>query len=231
MNVQTLESTVVALLQRYRSAVFSAVSRQSERLEIASIVAFAEHYRVNGWVVRPVNPKGLRSRFVAKTRTSGQPAAYSHFSAQRGRASVEIRMNLAVRGAHDAGIYCVDVAVLAPGKYPPSTAKTAAWMPLENRYLVTFGEAKYLAVYPMLLAQFIGIVHEIKPRFLRRASSSFGEHGHPPPTLLVLGRYSGNSLSIVQSYLSRGIQVHIAPDFDQRLARYSVSGRTSPLYA
>jgi hypothetical protein len=48
-----------------------------------------------------------------------------------------------------------------------------------------------------------------------------------PPTLVSLGRFSGNSSSIVGAYPGRGIHLWVAEDFDVRIAM-SLRMRCSP---
>ncbi len=91
---------------------------------------------------------------------------------------------------------------------------------MANADLVTFAEAKKLRVYPMLLAQFLGVVHEIRPEFLNRQNlaAAFFAGGHFAPALVSLGSYSGNSQRIVDAYPGRMILVNIEPNFDVRVA-------------
>jgi hypothetical protein len=94
---------------------------------------------------------------------------------------------------------------------------------------VTFAEVKKLVVYPMLLAQFLGIVHEIKPQFIGGViSEQFLEEDHLFPTLASLGHFSGNSTKIVEAYPSRNIRVVIAQNFDVRLANLRGGKKSSP---
>ena len=140
-------------------------------------------------------------------------------------------MNLLVRGGRDAGIYCVDVGLTAPGAVPNKIERPRTWRCVENDSLLSFAEVKRLSIYPMLLAQFVGIVHEIKPRFLRRKKpSGFSATEHLPPTLVVLGRYSGNSREIVEGFDRRRLLIHVADNFDIRLAEHRRDEMVSPIY-
>jgi hypothetical protein len=83
----------------------------------------------------------------------------------------------------------------------------------------------------MLLAQFIGIVHEIRPEFLKGPPpEGSGRTKHLPPALVSLGKFSGNSRIIVDSFVSRGISVCIAENYDMRLAAHRNGTTESPLY-
>jgi hypothetical protein len=138
-------------------------------------------------------------------------------------------MNLVVEGAHDRGRYCVDVGIVKPDRVPQN--KVRAWLALKNRDLLSFAEVKRITVYPMLLAHFLGIVHELKPKFLSdRSRIHFNRRNYLPPALLVLGGFSANSRDIVENYLSRGVNVKIAHALDIRISRYRSGNSSSPLY-
>lgn len=228
MDVDAIHRAIKAFLETNRQAFTAIDTNQSKALELAATVGIAEHYRSVGYEVAIVNPKSRPHDFVVKTSTRGYPWNFSHICFRRGDDEFEAHMNLMVSSAHDEGTYCVDVGLTLPGKVP-GQAKRDGWNRLENRDLVTFAEVKKLVVYPMLLAQFIGIVHEIKPRFLsRRLPRDFARCAHLRPTLASLGNFSGNSRKIVDAYSGRGIQVEIAENFDIRLARVRGGSVSSP---
>lgn len=227
MDLAEVRAAIKRVIRTHRAAFQTVANDQAKLLELAAITGYAEHYRSHDYEVSVANPAGRRS-FNIKTSTRGDPWNFSRFVAVRDDDAVELHMNLKVRSAHDKGIYCVDVGVVRAGCIPQSRP-TGGWECLDNASLVTFAEVKKLVVYPMLLAQFVGIVHEIKPKFLavaRRRKSS-----HPPPTLIALGHFSGNSTSIVGSYRARKINIQIAENYDMRLARIRGNPDTSPFFA
>lgn len=186
-------------------------------MELAFSVAACEHYSLNGYEISLQNPAG--NIFVIKSSTRGEPSKYSRFVVTKGNYTCEIHMNLMVRSAQDDGIYCVDLGIVPVEKVPTKTNKS--WKCLENSDLITFVESKKLAIYPMLIAQFIGIVHEIKPIFLAEPlSDEFISQCHFPPSLASLGRFSGNSQSIVKAFpkRKRNISIQILDNFDVRLS-------------
>lgn len=106
------------------------------------------------------------------------------------------------------------------GSLPRGRKKGDKWICAANADLVTFIEAKRLPIYPMLIAQFIGIVHEILPLFMRRSpSAAFASQQHFLPTLVSIGSYSGNTRSIVSRFRKRRLRIRILENFDIRLAR------------
>lgn len=114
---------------------------------------------------------------------------------------------------------------------PDSVNTKLKWICVENDSLITFAEVKRLVIYPMLLAQFVGIVHEIKPRFLRPPPLlGFDRYHHLPPALMALGHFSGNAAAIVRAYKGRGILICVAENFDVRIAAHRKGACQSPLY-
>lgn len=228
MDLSKIHAAIKRVIKKHSEAFVVIGSSQPKLLELASITGFAEHYKAHSFHVRVHNPKG-KAYFAMKAGTNGDPWNFSYFSAHDGIENVELHMNVKVRSAHDSGMYCVDVGVVQAGVVPREKP-TAKWECLPNEALVTFGEAKKLVVYPMLLAQFIGIVHEIKPNFLNHKSTAPTDH--PPPTLIALGSFSGNSRAIVSAYPGRNIKLNIAQNYDVRLARVRRSSTpTSPFYS
>lgn len=228
MDVKALEKAIARVLKTHRGTLFYLASRQSHLLELGATVGVMMHYRAVGFTVKVQNPRG-RASFRVKISTRGHPCDYSRVICSREREVVEIHSNLLVRGAHGSGVYCVDVGVVREGVVPSQKTSTR-FEPLPNEDLKTFAEAKKLVVYPMLLAQFIGIVHEITPSFLRRKDPLFGERGHLPPSLVALGNLSGTSAEIIDGFNRRGFQLKIASDYDIRLARVRKDSSQSPFF-
>lgn len=226
MNVADLEKSIKQIIKDHAEAFKQIGSSQPKLLELAAVTGVAQHYKSQGYSVKVVNPKGKKS-FSVKTSTRGFPWNFSRIHVSNGTDSAELHMNLLVRSAHDEGIYCVDVGVVKQ-TFIPNEKPKGTWTCLDNDHLLTFAEVKKLVVYPMLLAQFIGIVHEIKPGFL--SSPCPLNPPHLPPILIALGHFSGNASVIVNGYASRDIHVTIAHNYDIRLARVRGGSQESPFY-
>ena len=89
---------------------------------------------------------------------------------------------------------------------------------LPNSELVTFAEVKKLVVYPMLLAQFVGIVHEIKPGLGGRLPRGFAKLGHCLRTCIAWALF-GQLKAIADAYPQRKIKITIAPNLISDLRR------------
>ncbi len=230
MNIDAVQTALQDFTRKHSTAFQLVAARQSQLLELAAIVGVDLHYRSNGYSSTIKSPEGTGT-FVVKTSTRGHPGRYSSISFAKDGNVIEAHMNLLVRGARDEGIYCVDVGIVEAGAVPEKVAARGKWVCVPNASLFSFAEVKRLIVYPMLLAQFIGIVHEIRPEFLSNPiPAGFGRYLQLPPTLIALGHFSGNSKVIVESYRSRSVTVCIAEDFDVRLALHRRGSTRSPLY-
>lgn len=216
MDLLEIRKAVARVIRKHREAFEVIGASQTKLLELGAVTGIAEHYRSRGYKPRVINPKGKNS-FIVKTSARGFPWNFSRILIERDSSPCcELHMNLSVEGAHGVGVYCVDVGIVTPGSVP-AAKPAAAWRSARNSELITFAEVKKLVIYPMLLAQFVGIVHEIKPAFLSGRGSMCPVH--PSPMLIVLGHYSANSFDIVQHYHTRGISVIVAANYDGRLAR------------
>jgi hypothetical protein len=186
MNIEEIRQGIKPVIHNHRAAFVQIGSSQPKLLELGAVTGIAEHYKACGYSVRVVNPRG-KSSFTVKTGARGFPWNFSRIIAERDGTTVEIHMNLMVRSAHDDGIYCVDVGIALADSIP-SEKSEEKWACLQNNSLITFAEVKKLVVYPMLLAQFIGIVHEIKPEFLK--SRTGVDKSHLSPILITLQYFS-----------------------------------------
>lgn len=193
-------------------------TRHAQVLELAAFATVVEYYRGHGYKTSPRNLQDGKW-FLVKMSSSGQPSNYSWFQVEDTRGSVYgVHLNLPVYGAHsDDGIYVVDIAVV---KGPPGVVEELGKsVAIPNPDLVTFAEVKNLVVYPMLLAQFLGIVHELKPSFLTGSPpAEFVSAHHFPPALICVGYLHGRCFTICRAYPTRGINVKIVDEFDRRIA-------------
>lgn len=150
MNLEALAKSLEAFVIRHRVTMERLGRRQSQILELGATIGVSQHYSASGFKVTVKNPSS--GVFVIKNGTRGHPCDYSRILCEKEGDMVEIHMNATVRGAHDGGIYCVDVALVKPNVIPEKRPK-GKWECIANRDLLSFAEVKKLVVYPMLLAQ------------------------------------------------------------------------------
>ncbi|MBS1895671.1 MAG: hypothetical protein JST59_30600 [Actinobacteria bacterium] len=218
---------------RSHNAEFQKLTgRQSQLLEVGAFLTAAKHYEWIGYDVKLHNPR--RGQIRVKLGTRGHPWNFSRFEIWGDGRRFEIHTNLPVRDAAETpgARYVVDVAVARSNRIPTSTPGHGqpGFEALANDHLITFVEAKSLVIYPMLIAQFIGIVHELKPAFLHeRPADDFIEAGHFYPSLVSLGYLHGTCRNIVRGFPARQIHIGIVPEFDEAISRLASGPGDSPL--
>jgi hypothetical protein len=226
MNADNVSNAIRLFVRQHRTALDFLNARQTQLLEIGAMVGVVQHYRAYGYNTSIQNPAGT-GEFRVKLSTRGHPADYSHVVCERGTTVCELHSNLSVFGGRAAGVYCVDVAIVNSGVVPTAKGKTAS-QPLQNSDLISFAEAKKLVIYPMLLAQFVGIVHEVTPKFLKRDKRYRLENDHLHPALIALGSLTPNAGDILRSFKLRRYKITIAELFDIRLSAAARGRNLSP---
>lgn len=226
MDAEKVSRAIQQFAREHRTALDFLNARQPQLLEMGAMVGVVQHYRASGYSTSIQNPAGTQV-FRVKLSTQGHPADYSHVVCERGTTVCELHSNLSVFGGRDAGVYCVDVAIVNAGVVPSQKGKKAA-PPTQNSDLISFVEAKKLVIYPMLLAQFVGIVHEVAPNFLKRDKKYQLRDGHLHPSLVALGRLGTNAQDILRSFKRRKYKISIAEHFDIRLSAAARGGNLSP---
>jgi hypothetical protein len=199
-------------------------------LEVVATTLAVNHYASKGYAVEP---RGLvQGAFRTKVSSRGYPWNFSWWRVQRDGLAFEVHSNLAVAGAYglDDAIYVVDVAVI-PENRVPYQRPAQPWTRLPNAELITFLESKALVIFPMLIAQFIGIVFEIRPNHLNgRMRRGFIAQSHFNPSLVSIGYLQGTSQRIVSSFSQRGFTIGVLPHSDSRVRGYVLNpGDPSPL--
>lgn len=226
MNANSVSAAIQQFAKQHRTTLDFLNGRQTQLLEIGAMVGVVQHYRANGYTTTIRNPIGA-GEFRVKLSTRGHPADYSHVVCERGTSVCELHSNLSVLGGRDGGIFCVDVAIVNSGVVPTTKGRTPS-RPVPNGALISFAEAKKLVVYPMLLAQFVGIVHEVTPNFLKKNKKYQLGNDHLYPALIALGNLTPNALEIVKSFRRRKYKIIIAESFDIRLSAIARGQNKSP---
>lgn len=219
MDTETVTKALKSFIKSHRTRFETLSLHESYLLELCGLTVSAEHYKRNSYTVVPDNL--IHGKFKVKPNARGYPHNFSWFSCERGDQKFEIHSNLAVSSSCgiDEGVYVVDVGVISAASIGPleDWKKSPS---VRNSNLVTFLEAKKLVVFPMLIAQFIGIVHEIKPRFLvGHRPKGFRAANHFNPSLISIGYLHGTSKKICSKLGTRGFRIGILPNFDFELSR------------
>jgi hypothetical protein len=232
IDVKAISKSLRGFVRSHNAEFQKLTRRQSQLLEVGAFLVAAKHYELAGYEVDLKNPRGKRMK--VKLTTNGHPWNFSRFEIALDSRRFEIHTNLPVEDAAQTpgARYVVDVAVTASGCVPtaPPDPDEERFVALPNEHLVTFIEAKALVVYPMLIAQFIGIVHELQPDFLNdKIPGEFDELLHFEPSLVSLGYLHSTCFNIVKGLEARKIRIGIVAKFDNALSRLGYGMSASPL--
>ena len=229
-EVDRLRDRIGQFLRDYSVEVKDIAAKVSNIFEAYCYVLFVRYYEKEGLHLQAEN---LTSENVFKFRfsTNGNPWNFSYFTARKnqdGEILFDIRHNQKVVGywvspqeddSEAPGLFAMDVAVIKPGALPdlPKGTKTAGHQTyVSNSDLITFGEAKNLVAYPMLLASFYGIVHEVKPEFVRIDELSlpdgFSEQAHPYPVLFTANFLTKGTKNVLKTFEDRRLLIVIVED-------------------
>ncbi|WP_054312003.1 hypothetical protein [Mesorhizobium sp. 1M-11] len=218
MNAPEIEKSLKAFINSHAVQFHQLAVRETALLELGALTMASEHYRLAGYTVTVEN--AINGLFVAKLSSRGYPYNFSWFQCVKGDELYEIHSNLSVMGAHkDGAVYVVDVAVVVGSDQVPKEKPKTAWVALDNAALATFAEVKKLVVYPMLLAQFIGIVHEITPSKLKKLKPGTPTDEHFNPSLITLGYLTKTSSKALKGFAKRKFRVCVVHNFDIYLSQ------------
>jgi len=229
MDVKLVKSAIKKFAKKHQQTFYEIGSRLTQLFELGGGIGVIQHHRAVGYDISFAHP-AKDNRFRIKASSRGHPCDYSRVICHRKEEDFELHFNVATRGAHDDGVYVVDIGAVKKGTIPLIKPK-GPWAGISNESLITFAEVKKLTIYPMLLAQFVGIVHEIRPEYLDQPPpEGFGANARLPSTRLALGNHSGNSHVILDGFQHRGFTILVVPTFDMRLSRAAQDAQVSPLY-
>jgi len=217
VNVPSIQRELKAFIRRHGTSFDHLASAETQILEMSALSVAATHYERHGYGIEPKNL--INGRFRVKLK-SGYKDNFSWYRVSRDGLAFQIHANLGVQSAYqfDTGIYVVDVAVVKDDCVANrGPGKRDEW--ISNGALVTFLEAKKLVAFPMLLAQFVGIVHEIKPRFLLgRRPRGFIAADHFDPSLITVGHLARTAGAIRRGFSDRRFRIRVVTNFDAKIS-------------
>lgn len=226
IDISHIADDLTEIINRFQIQFYNLDRKESQLLELSALVFTAEYYRERDYIVTPKNLIDGANEFFIKIRANAKPFRYSYFDICKGEEKFEIHGNLQVKGCFDEnGIYVVDVAVIKNGQIPTILKEQKKWKAVPNSGVITFLEVKKLIIYPMLLAQFVGIVHEIKHCFLEgKIPRGFKKQMHILPSLLAIGYLSGTANNIISGFKTRNYKILIVPNFNREISNLRRDG-------
>ena len=190
----------------------------NQTFEAFVFVSVAEWYTDHGWqveVINAVESETGKREIHLKFNTRGRPDKYTYFKCKKGDQEIQIRHQLRIatysyieEDDDPRANIVLDVAVINSNDL--SAFETDDHV--ENQHLITFGEAKHMSAFAELVANFIGLVHELKPDLLkRRKSRKLGNANreHLAAFLYVSGLIYPTAQGIKKTIEKRGYDIDI----------------------
>jgi hypothetical protein len=180
----------------------------NQTFEAFALAQTIKWYMVRNWKVSCVNPKG--GQFRLKFSTRGKPVNFSFFILKNEGQTIHVRHQLRVGIRHNltsSANINLDVAVYKE----TDLTKYALDDFLPNQELISFGEAKHMSAYAELMANFIGLVHELLPEKLDniRNEDINNPTTHIPPFMIVSGILYHTAKELKNSIADRGYDIDV----------------------
>jgi hypothetical protein len=236
MGRRELAKALEKVILQYNETFGLLSKKDGALLELSAMMLAVQHYEQLNYKVKPiisddVRKEGKRVAFKPKWGTRGKPRKHSWWEIERDGEKYEIHMNAPVWDgiSGKTGVYVVDVAVIKKEAVTTDDERYKAVTGFNNNDLITFMEAKSFPIYPMLVAHFLGIVHEIKPWALNgKTPYRFLKESHFDPTLLSRGVPKVNVGNLLRSLSKRKIKVRVIHNFEVYVQRGNLGKTTKP---
>jgi len=165
----------------------NAVNQTFEAYVFAKVI---EYYKNKNYKVTIVNPKvDGKEVFKLKFSTRGAPNKYSYALLEMDGEKFQLRHQLRIsttsnsrKLGYKANI-CCDISIIKDQDLKFFTTNDS----VSNDQLVSFGEVKHMSAFAELVANFIGLAHELTPKRLKRTRIKGYVSEHIPPFLYVSG--------------------------------------------
>lgn len=197
----------------------STVNQTFEAFVFASVISW---YKERGWAVSFANPAATdahrKPTLRLKFSTRGRPNNYTYATCSSGDEILQIRHQLRVAtrayrtSSKSRANVVLDVAVVNDLDLSEHGTNDH----VENKSLITFGEAKHMSAFAELVASFLGVVHEMQPERLRRIRvrrklprPRSSAPPHPPPFLFVSGFLFHTAQGLVETIVRRKFDVDV----------------------
>ncbi len=185
----------------------------NQTFEAYTFASTIKWYEKCGWKVSITSPivKGKKV-FRMKFSTRGAPENYSYASCRKGNTECQIRHQLRVatkshreKNKYPANI-CCDIAVLNNVDIKNYLSDQA----IPNDELISFGEVKHMSAFAELIAGFLGVVHELQPKRLRKIRvKTWVKNDHIAPFLNVSGYLQKTAKGLAETITKRKYDIAI----------------------
>lgn len=208
-----IKKALSEFFEGHRDDIDSFGRTVNQTFEAFVFAATISRFLQDGWSVefrhpRTAGPAPESQTLRLKFSTRGQPNNYSYAVCRRGDDEVHIRHQLRVATKfhtdelkHPANV-CLDVAVIKSTDL--QGYRTDDYV--ANEKLITFGEAKHMTAFAELVANFVGLVHEMQPERLQATDASADKL---PPFLYVSGFLNRTARGVEESLRNRKYDIEI----------------------
>lgn len=205
---------LASFFKKEKARINSFGSTVNQTFEAHIFALVIKWYQKRNWNVQLVNPIGPygKGEFRLKFSTRGAPKGYSYARCFNGNESCQIRHQLRVSTKHERKNHerpaniCCDVVIIRDVELEHYNTDQA----LPNDQLISFGEMKHMSAFAELLAGFIGMVHELDPKRLKRVrKKSWKATHHLSPFLYVSGIMYQTAKGIKETIHNRRFDIDI----------------------
>jgi hypothetical protein len=235
IDTDKLKQDLGTFFQEKRPDLYAFGRTVNQVFEAFVFAAVATWYREQDWTIEFVHPKKHTGKHLRlKFNTRGRPSNYSFIRCSKGQVEVHIRHQIRVATAHyrigqrfRANVV-LDVAVITPADL--EWMDTNDYIPNEN--LISFGEAKHMSAFAELVANFVGLIHELQPQRLKKHRFKTRKQTvgamHVSPFLFVSGFLFPTAKGLRETILRRGYDIDIFWRTNQLCQDLQVSGKAKP---
>jgi hypothetical protein len=213
IDKRAAEQQLEAFFRKNKSRIQDFGSTVNQTFEAFVFASVLNWYTSEGWSVNIVNPASSPNEVKLKFNTRGMPERYSYAVCEKDNTRIQVRHGLRVATFYNKPDFSfpanvvLDVAVINDRNL--SGFKSNDF--IDNIDLITFGEAKHMSAFAELIANFLGLVHEIKPDAMQPISSSQTSNLrlHPVPFLYVSGHLYPTARGVLESIKARNLNIDV----------------------
>lgn len=213
IDTEVVENRLEIFFRNNKSQIQNFGSTVNQTFEAFVFASVLNWYISNGWSVDIRNPVSNPKEVKLKFNTRGKPGGYSYAICEKNNEKIQVRHGLRVSTFYNKPGFTfpanvvLDVAVI----YDRDLSQLKSNDYVDNTDLITFGEAKHMSAFAELIANFLGLVHEMKPdAMLPFSPNNFKNFpDHPVPFLYVSGYLYPTAKGIFESIKDRSINIDI----------------------
>lgn len=188
-------------------------NKVNQTFEAYTFAETIKWYKNEGWSIRLKNPLIKKTEtFRLKFSTRGTPDNFSYAVCTKGEKICQIRHQLRVstkshlrKNKYPANI-CCDIAIIHDSDLQYHGTDDG----VSNEKLISFAEVKHMSAFAELVAGFVGMVHELQPRRLKRIRvKGWPGNQHIAPFLNLSGYLHGTAKGLSETLERRKYDIDI----------------------